>query len=101
MLAPGTMVILIGREPDMPPVGTMGTVLRADPELLDGVQCYDVDFPNWPCSNPPDPSWICAETELQPVRGNFTPSEESTGTFTPEQLAEAGRYMLEHYASGT
>lgn len=59
----GTLVVLIGTDGYMPPLGACGEIVSR--EDVDGD--YDVLFPHHPCPNPPDTSWIAHRSWLLPV----------------------------------
>ncbi|TDV06045.1 hypothetical protein C7408_12426 [Paraburkholderia caballeronis] len=61
----GTVVILIGTDGYMPPIGSYGEIV--EPLDMDGD--YGVLFPLHPCQNPPGIHWYARGTWLLPVSG--------------------------------
>jgi hypothetical protein len=61
----GQKVLLIGREDEMPPLGSIGEVMGYCPS---GDGDIDVDFPDFPNTiTPNDPGWCCAPWWLVPL----------------------------------
>ena len=64
MFKPGQMVMLIGTDGFMPPLGAIGEIVAFD----DGD--YDVLFPKHPCPVPPGITWCAPPTWLMPLGGD-------------------------------
>jgi len=68
----GDMVMLIGCDDFMPPIGSVGVVLGED--RAGGILDYDVEFDGHPCPNPPGtfwcipPYWLMRIDPLQEAR---------------------------------
>ena len=65
----GQLVMLIGTEGGMPPIGAVGEIVEA----FDG-EDYGVDFPGLTCPAGPEPYWYVPPRMLMPV----TPDENWT-----------------------
>jgi len=61
----GTVVILVGTEGYMPPLGSYGEIV----ESIDADGDYGVLFPLHPCPNPPGIHWFAPRDWLLPVSG--------------------------------
>lgn len=60
----GQLVMLIGTDGFMPPMGAVGEIVEA----FDG-EDYGVDFPHHPCPVPPEPYWYVPPRMLMPIDG--------------------------------
>lgn len=61
MFKRGQLVMLVGSDGFMPPFGSVGEVLAFDGED------YDVEFPGYPCPNPPGTFWCAPPSWLMPI----------------------------------
>ena len=68
----GTPVCLVGTDGFMPPIGSCGVIVSE----IDDMGDYDVDFPDYLCPVPPDPSWVAHHTWLVPLDGYQEPIEQ-------------------------
>jgi hypothetical protein len=58
----GDVVVLVGTDGYMPPLGSTGEVLSG----IDSFGDYEVYFPVYPCPVPPETSWYIQEQFLKP-----------------------------------
>jgi len=63
MLKRGQLVMLVGTDGFMPPLGAEGEIVGFDGEY------YEVLFPKYPCPNPPGEWWLAPPTWLMPLNG--------------------------------
>lgn len=59
----GQLVLLVGTDGYMPPIGSVGEIVEA----LDEQGDYGVLFPRHPCPHPPGPQWYAHRTWLVPL----------------------------------
>lgn len=64
MIKTGTLVMLVGCDDYMPPLGSVGEVVGFE----EGD--YMVNFPKYPCPNPPGAFWYAPPSWLMPIGGD-------------------------------
>lgn len=73
----GSHVLLIGREQNMPPIGTVGVVIGCDD--AGGRLDWEVEFPDYPCPVPPDITWFCDPQWLVKIEPRNTQKSAQLG----------------------
>lgn len=73
----GSLVMLIGRDPDMPPCGTIGEIV-GPPFKGD----FDVEFPTYPCQVG-ESSWLVPPEWLVEILGDDTRYAEELAEIEP------------------
>lgn len=74
----GTLVILIGTDGYMPPLGSIGEII----EDFDG-EDYGILFPNCHCPNPPGIHWYTEPWMIRPISGLPLQEDEQTDIKIP------------------